>query len=469
MTDILRLPSWVASSVEETEERIVIHATYTKQPEVCHACGVVNAPLYKHGSRETTFLDTPIGKPTRIQAKVQRYRCRECSGLFMQPLEGIDAERRMTLRCVAYIGKQCLVDTFQRVSEHLGCDEKTIRNVAAAHIIAKDEGYQPYLPEWIGLDETHLNDEMRAIITDVSARRPVDLLPNRDKPLLRKWFRQFSDYGHVKGLVIDMWRPYLDVASELFPNVPVVIDKFHVVKMSNAAVERSRIRLGKAQGKKVNLAWKRSKALIRMRHRDLTDKQLLNLDIWLSNEPEMSQAYWLKERLFNLYDKPKDEAIADYDSFASEIPDHLKADFNELTRAMKNWRKEILNYFDYPITNAYTESVNGVTKVMNRMGRGYSFDVIRARVLFNDRKPTARQLRAKRAAERKILYRCACCHGLFPPAEMDADERVLAAAREFTDDHTAIENAVLVCIDCEERFNHEERTHSIALSTTYSG
>jgi hypothetical protein len=113
------------------------------------------------------------------------------------------------------------------------------------------------------------------------------------------------------------------------------------------------------------------------------------------------------------------------------VPASLKADFNDLTRAMRNWRKEILNYFDYPITNAYTEALNGVTKVMNRMGRGYSFEVIRARMLFNDRKPSARQLRAQRAAENKILYRCACCHGLFPPAEMDANAEVLAAARAF--------------------------------------
>jgi transposase len=147
------------------------------------------------------------------------------------------------------------------------------------------------------------------------------------------------------------------------------------------------------------------------------------------------------------------------------VPDNLKADFHELTRAMKNWRKEILNYFDYPITNAYTEGVNGAAKVMNRMGRGYSFEVIRARILFNDRKPSARQLRAKRAAEKQILYRCACCHGLFPPTEMDADSSVLAHIRAFTDDHAKVENALILCIECHDRFNHEEATHHLSLST----
>ncbi|RME60455.1 ISL3 family transposase, partial [Candidatus Parcubacteria bacterium] len=32
----------------------------------------------------------------------------------------------------------------------------------------------------------------------------------------------------------------------------------------------------------------------------------------------------------------------------------------------------------------YTEAINGVIKVMNRMGRGYSFEMIRAKALFSN-------------------------------------------------------------------------------------
>lgn len=423
MTDILDLPDWRCLDKRQDDAGTELHVEYTIDPDFCLKCGVVGN-LYKHGFTNTSYLDCPMwGRPVRLLAKVRRYKCQDCSGTFLQPLGAIDAARRMTIRALEYIQQQSMRDTFQRVSEHLGCDEKTVRNVANEYIEGKDDGYRPYLPEWIGLDETHLNKVMRAIITDVKARKPIDMLPDRDKPTLRRWFGQFRDRSHVKGLAIDMWAPYRDVAAELFPNLPVVIDKFHVVKMANSCVERSRIRLGKAQGKKVNLAWKRSKALIRMRHRDLNDKQRFNLDMWLDNEPDMAAAYRLKERLFDIYDKPKADAIRDYDSFADDVPASLKADFHELTRAMKNWRKEILNYFDHPITNAYTESLNGVAKVANRMGRGYSFEVIRARILFNDRKPSARQLRAQRAAQpaaaQETMRCCDLCKGLFYVAEVE--------------------------------------------------
>ncbi len=45
---------------------------------------------------------------------------------------------------------------------------------------------------------------------------------------------------------------------------------------------------------------------------------------------------------------------------------------------------EILNYFQHPVTNAYTESLNNLIRVMNRLGRGYSFEALRAKILFTE-------------------------------------------------------------------------------------
>ena len=55
---------------------------------------------------------------------------------------------------------------------------------------------------------------------------------------------------------------------------------------------------------------------------------------------------------------------------------------------MDNWQPEVFNYFTHKATNAYTESANGLAKIANRLGRGYSFDAIRAKVLFGQAKRT---------------------------------------------------------------------------------
>ena len=48
----------------------------------------------------------------------------------------------------------------------------------------------------------------------------------------------------------------------------------------------------------------------------------------------------------------------------------------------RNWETEIFAHFTHGATNAYVEALNSVIRVVNRMGRGYSFDVLRARMLF---------------------------------------------------------------------------------------
>lgn len=59
--------------------------------------------------------------------------------------------------------------------------------------------------------------------------------------------------------------------------------------------------------------------------------------------------------------------------------------FGDLDRAWPNWQPYILNYFDcpgnQPITNPYTEPLNNLNRMMNRLDRGYSFVALRAKIL----------------------------------------------------------------------------------------
>ncbi|MFC7521386.1 transposase [Xanthomonas populi] len=77
--------------------------------------------------------------------------------------------------------------------------------------------------------------------------------------------------------------------------------------------------------------------------------------------------------------------------------------FRNLLRAWSNWRYYILNYFEHPVTNAYTESLNNLIRVMNRLGRGYSFEALRAKILFTEgihKHTLSRPKYEKRAPER---------------------------------------------------------------------
>jgi transposase len=45
----------------------------------------------------------------------------------------------------------------------------------------------------------------------------------------------------VRGVVIDMYEPYIQLIKQCFPNAEIIIDRFHVVQHLNRAMNQLRI------------------------------------------------------------------------------------------------------------------------------------------------------------------------------------------------------------------------------------
>ncbi|XUP33970.1 transposase [Xanthomonas axonopodis pv. vasculorum] len=99
----------------------------------------------------------------------------------------------------------------------------------------------------------------------------------------------------------------------------------------------------------------------------------------------MGDAYRVKEAFYGIYEaKTPEEAAERYAAWEQALTPEIRPYFADLLRAWSNGRFYILNYFEHPITNAYTESLNNLIRVMNRLGRGYSFEALRAKILFTE-------------------------------------------------------------------------------------
>ena len=84
--------------------------------------------------------------------------------------------------------------------------------------------------------------------------------------------------------------------------------------------------------------------------------------------------------------KPADEVLNMSNNISGKVVviTGASSGLGEATAPVGNWREETMTYFetDMPVTNAYTESINRLAKDKNREGRGYSFEVMRARMLY---------------------------------------------------------------------------------------
>lgn len=414
MTDLLNLPYWNVLKVQETDLNYVIDATYEVEPAGCPHCGFMIR--YGHGTKEKLFMDTPIhGKRVGIRAIRSRYKCQNCGKTYIQPLPDMNEDHFMTKRLVSYIEREVFKRTFTAMAAEIGVDEKTIRNVFNEYVEREEKKRVILAPYWLGIDELKIAGGYRGVFSNVKDRCILDLIPNRKKVEVVKFFKKLPEKDRVQLVCMDMWTPYKEIVNEHLPKAQVVVDKFHFIRMASDALEavRKDVRADLTDRQRRQLMHDRF--ILLRRKRDLEAKDLILLDSWLGSFPLLKETYELKEELYDIWElKDRKEAEKQYANWQTKIPADGLFAFRPLLTAMQNWRNEIFAYFDHQATNAYTESLNGLMKLANRMGRGYSFEVIRARILYAPENAKTTTLRRGILRDQQAYY-------MFPPARPRPD------------------------------------------------
>lgn len=404
MPDFLHLPNLRTVNVQEVDDLYRVETKGSVVPTTCPTCA---SALYRHGSQRQTYMDTPMhGKQVLIEVDRKRYRCKVCGKTLFEPLPAIDSKRLATRRLVQHIERHCLRKTFAELAREVGVDDKTIRNVFDDYVARLKQTAVFETPEILGIDELKIIGQYRAMITNVEKLALFDMLPTRNKADLIAYFKTMPGKDKVRILTMDLWNVYRQVAQDQFPGRMVVADRFHVVRMANDSIEKVRKAIRKGLETKDRLKLKDDRFVLLAREKNLSDKERAKLEKWTEMYPVLGAAYKAKEAFHDIYThRSKDDAQKAAQGWLDSMDKDVAWAFRETMGALQSWWTEIFNHYDFPTSNAYTESINNIAKGMNRMGRGYSFDVIRARLLFDDdaRKDTRTTIRKKvrKAVERQ--------------------------------------------------------------------
>jgi transposase len=401
--NFLNLKNWEVRAIKESPNDYRVEATYEDQPGYCPRCHRMFAKLYRHGTREQLLMDLPShGKRVGIVLTRFRYRCQECGQTFLQPLPDVDDHSQMTRRLVRYIEEQSVRRTFTSVAGDVGVDEKTVRNLFRAYVAGLDQKTIFETPDRMGIDEVHLLRKPRCVLTNLTQRTIFGVLPDRNKKTVIAHLKSLGKPETVRVVTMDMWRPYYDACKDVFPAAALIVDKFHVVRMANQSLEQIRKTLRAGLESKARRRLMHDRFVLLRRARDLDDKQRAVLAGWSQAFPLLATAYALKEAFYAIWDVPtKPAAIAAYDAWEKSVAGReLITAYRPLLTAMHNWREPIFAYWDHRATNALTEALNGIAKAVERAGRGYSFDAIRAKMLYS--KVLQKQARRPKYGEESV-------------------------------------------------------------------
>jgi len=382
--NILHFDDFNILYIKENEYDYLIKVESISPFSYCPKC--FTADKQGFGKKQVLYMDLPIhGKRVGILVNKKRFRCKKCGGTFFETLDMMSGKRQMTKRLLEYIEKQSLKRTNVSIAKEVGIDEKTVRNIISDFIGHQGKINQYVTPYVMGIDEIHLLKKSRVVITNIRENTILDILENRTKATIEKYLNGIKDKHKIKWVAMNMWKPYKDAVEKILPHATIIVDKFHVVRMANDCLETIRKELMASLTDKERRALKGDRRILLKRKKELNSQELTFLDYLTNNFKKLRLAYELKESFLDIWNSADEKQAKEaYSEWKSKIDDEVKHAFIPILSSMKNWEKEIFAYFRYRYTNAYTESSNSMIRAINRMDRGYSFEVIRAKMLFSE-------------------------------------------------------------------------------------
>ena len=392
-TNLTGLQDLEIKNIDTLGNFLLINAEIARKPHKCPCCGNITDKV--HDYRIQTIKDIPaFGKFVLISLRKRRYVCKHCKKRFYENVQFLPKYHRMTNRLSAWV-IHLLEDvrSFSSVAKEVNLSVSTV--IRIFDIVGFPMPQTP--PEVIAIDEfkgNTGNEKYQCILTDPKTGIVLDILPNRNTEYLIKYFKQWDleKRKAVRYFVSDMWQPYTDLGTAFFKNSTLIIDKYHFIRQMIWAFEAVRKSEQKKYGTKNRLCFKNSKRILTKRAKKLKDYQKERVNAILYISDNLRTAYELKELFYEIVDATNRKEARDlmlewiYTAQASGLSEYVKC-----SNTMINWQSGILNSFEAPYTNGFTEGCNNKIKVLKRNAYGYrNFNRFRNRILhiFNYKKTT---------------------------------------------------------------------------------
>lgn len=352
---------------------------------VCSVCGCKGSVYDTQEARRFEFV--PILQiAVFFVYRMRRVDCRHCERVVTEQVPWSDGKSPITLTYrwflaawaqrlswseTARIFKTSWQSVFQAVqfAVYWGIANDPRENVESIGIdeIAWQKGHS-YLPLVYQLD--------------AGKRRLLYVVRDRAKESLEGFFRQMGRERceRIKYVVSDMWHNYLDVVKSQLPNVIHVLDRFHVMKKLNEAIDevrRSEVREMSEAGYEPIL--KKSRWCLLKRPENLTDQQTVSLQTLLKYNLKTTRAWLCREDFQRFWEYTSPTWAG---RFLDEwITRTLRSRIDPLKKVAETVRRHqplLLNWFKAhgELPGGAVEGLNGKAKLSMRKAYGYkSFEV----------------------------------------------------------------------------------------------
>jgi transposase len=363
-------------------ESIEVHVRAKQESAVCPRCGEESSKI--HDSRARVKRDIQLGAyQVYLVVHKRRFRCAPCGRPFTESDSACGRYQRTTQRFRDHIAKQACQRPLTHVAQEVQVGPRFVHSCLHAWIEGKlekkgrtlDEQAKLPTPQILGIDEFALRKGHRydTILCDLEARDVLEVCDGRKKEEVVQLLERLNDPDAVKVVSMDMSASFRPAVQTALPKAQIVVDHFHVIQHIMKAF------------RKVVSSWAHKKEgmvlLHKKQHLFLRGSENLNQEETQERErigarlPLLEKAWQLKEALRTWYaTATAADAAESLDAWIKHVQQEGPAALQKALSPFKNWRQEILAFFQFlPIlvSNGFVEGKNNRTKAMMRQAYGY--------------------------------------------------------------------------------------------------
>ena len=226
----------------------------------------------------------------------------------------------------------------------------------------------------IGIDETSVSGHHYITVgVDLEKSRVMAITEGKEAGTVDRIVEELEKHGckkeQIKVATSDMSPAFTKGIKKNFENAVNVYDKFHVMKTINEALDAVR----KRETRK-NEVLKKSKYLFLKNRENLKKEQEEKLEKLMENEYlETSIVYKFKLQFQEIYNSmiTKEEAQKRLEIWIKEACETKIKELRKLAKTIGTKVENILNYFEYRITNATLEGINSLIQLAKTRARGF--------------------------------------------------------------------------------------------------
>lgn len=343
----------------------------------CPACGSDDVKL--RGQTDRTFRSLPMGcKPTKVVLSIPRVECRACGVVRQVEVAFADRRRSYTRAFARYALDLSRMMTIQDVARHLDVSWDVVKEIVKEHL--RRHYAKPRLKHvrQIAIDEISVAKGHRyvTLVLDLESGAVIHVGEGKGgEALTAFWKRLRSSGAKIRAVATDMSPAYVEAVTTHLPGVPLIFDRFHVMKLYNDKLSNLRRDLYRQATDDLHKkVLKGTRWLLLKRPENLDDKrdERQRLEEALAINAPLATAYYLKEDLAEVWEqddqKQAQRFLLDWIKQAERSGIRMLVQFAKTLRANA---MRILDWYDHPISTGPLEGTNNKIKTMKRQAYGF--------------------------------------------------------------------------------------------------